>query len=141
MRHVPGYSDGKDNDKTVRGGAKCASDFSRLFPSAAGVVLFMLWQLETSVLCNLLPHAQLPVHALALLLELVVGRTKLLNGLFGEELLQRPLLKVLSLILSQLSNVGHCTLQDGALVFLASGHNLGQLVDPLVDGLSPSSLD
>ena len=104
-------------------------------------LLLMLRELQAGALRNLFPRVQFPIEAFALLLELVVGLAELGNGLFREELLQRPFLNVLCLVLLELRYEGDRPLKDRALVLLASGDDLGKLVDPFVDGLTTATLD
>jgi hypothetical protein len=104
-------------------------------------LLLVLRQLQPGVLRHLLPRVQLPVEALALLLELVVRLAELGDGLLREQLLQRPLLDVLRLVLLELRDERDSPLEDRALVLLATRDDLGELVDPLVDGLTTPTLD
>jgi hypothetical protein len=108
---------------------------------AAFLALFdLIWQ-DASVLAGALVDLALVPSSLALGLELVAASTQLCNGLFSKEFLQRPLLDILLLVLLQLCDELDGALQDGALVFLAAWNNLGQLVDALVDSLSPTAFD
>ena len=104
-------------------------------------LLLLLRELQAGALRNLFPRVQFPVEALALLLELVVGLAELGNGLFGEKLLQRPLLNVLCLVLLELRYEGDRPLKDRPLVLLAARDDLGKLIDPFVDGLTAATLD
>lgn len=96
--------------------------------------------LQTGLLRNSLPRLEFSVESLALLLELVVGRAQLRNGLLGQELFQRPLFDILLLVLLELGDEANSPLQDRSLVLFASRHDLGQLVDAFVDGLATPTL-
>lgn len=100
------------------------------------LLLPRLGRFETGALCDPLPGFEFPEEALAFLFELVVGSTKLRNGLLRKQLLERPLLDVLLFVLLKLSDEMASTLENGALVLFAAGHDLGKLVDTLVDGFT-----
>lgn len=89
------------------------------------VGLFLLRGLHAGALGSLLPRLRLMVQAVTFLLELVVGGAELRDGLFGQELFQRPLLDVLLLVLLELGDELDGTLKDGTLVLLTAGHDLG----------------
>jgi hypothetical protein len=69
--------------------------------STSGV--FLLWR-EAGTLTSLLPGLNFPPCSLAFCLELVIAGTKLSNGLFGEQLLESPLINVLGLVFLQLGD-------------------------------------
>ena len=90
--------------------------------------------------CALVDLALVPC-TLAFSLELVAAGAEFGDGLFREKLLKCPLLNVLLLILLELGDELNCPLEDGALVLLAAWHDLGELVDTLVDGLPATAFD
>lgn len=96
---------------------------------------------EAVLLGDSLPRLELPVDPVAFFLELVIGRAELCNRLFGEKLLQRPLLDGLLFVLLELGDVSNGVLQNRPLIFLASGNDLSQLIDALIDGFTTSTLD
>lgn len=88
-----------------------------------------------------LPRLQLAVQPLALGLELVIGLAELCDGLLRKQLLQRPLLNVLLLVLLKLRDEVDGALEDGSLVLLASRYYLGEFVDALIDVFSTTSFN
>lgn len=96
---------------------------------------------HTRLEAGLLPRLGFSPSTLTFLLELLVPLAQILDSLLSEQLFKRPFLNVLRLVLLELLNVLNRTLEDRALVLLAAGDNLGELVDPLVYGLSASPLD
>lgn len=72
-----------------------------------------------------LPRLELAVGSIALVLEPIVRRAEVCNGLFGEELFQCPLLDGCLLLFPELLDVTDCILQDGSFVLLASRDDLG----------------
>jgi hypothetical protein len=100
----------------------------------------LVWQ-DASVLAGALVDLALVPSSLALSLELVTASTQLCDGLFGEEFLQSPLLDILLFVFLQLCNELDGALQDGTFIFLTAWNDLGQLVDALVDSLSPTAFD
>ena len=63
----------------------------------------LIWQDTIVFACSLVDLALLP-GPLALALEFITASAELGDGLFGEQLFERPLLNVLLLVLFQLSN-------------------------------------
>jgi hypothetical protein len=100
----------------------------------------LVWQ-DPSVLASALVDLALIPGSLALGLELVATSTQFCDGLLSEELLQCPLLDILLLVLFQLGDKLDGALQNGTLVLFTSWHNLGQLVDALVNSLSPTAFN
>lgn len=96
---------------------------------------------QTVLLGNSLPRLKLSVCPVTFVLELVVGRTKLCDGLLGEELLQRPLLDGSLLLLPELRDIADRVLQNGAFILLTSRNDLSQLIDAFIDGLTTATLD
>lgn len=102
--------------------------------------IFLLGR-QTSTLACLLPGLNLSPGTLTFSLQFIVASAELRNGLFGQELLEGPLLDVLGLIFLELSDELNSTLQNRALILLASRNNLSQFVDAFVDGLSTAALN
>ena len=88
-----------------------------------------------------LPSIHVLVGLIEFGLESIAGSAQLGDCLFGEELLQSPFLDVLGLILLELSNELDGSLQNAALVLLATGYNLCQFVNAFVDGLPTATFD
>jgi hypothetical protein len=105
------------------------------------VATFALLGFQAGALTRLLPRLDLAPRTLALRLQLVVAGAQLGNGLLGEQLLQGPLLNILSLVLLELCDEGDGALKDGTLVLFTAGDNLGQLIDSFVDGLTTTAFD
>lgn len=72
----------------------------------------VLLRRQASALTRLLPRLDLAPRTLALGLELVVAGAQLGDGLLGQQLLQRPLLDVLVLVLLELGDELDGALQD-----------------------------
>ena len=72
----------------------------------------ILLGVQASALAGLLPRLNLAPRPFTFSLELVIARTEFSNGLLGQELLQRPLLNVLGLVLLELSDELNGALQD-----------------------------
>lgn len=77
---------------------------------SGGRVVLGLGRLHAGVLGNALPCLELPVQALALVLELLVAVLELGQGLLGEQLLERPLFDVLLFRLLELEDKRYCSL-------------------------------
>lgn len=90
---------------------------------------------------TLLPGFRFSPCAFALFLELLVALRQLLDRLLGKELLERPLLDVLRLVVFNFLDVLYGALEDGALVLLATGNDLCEFVDTFVDGFAASTFD
>lgn len=105
------------------------------------ILVILLWLRQPRTLARLLPGLNLSPCALTLRLQLIITRAQLCDSLLSEQLLQRPLLDVLILVLLELGDELDGALEDRALVLLAAGDNLGELVDAFVDGLASSALD
>lgn len=88
-----------------------------------------------------LPQLALGPGALTFVLKFVAAGAELGDGLLGQKLLQSPFLDVLRLVVFELGDELHGAGEDAALVLLASGHDLGDLVDAFVDGFAATSLD
>src|SRR4051794_29338710 len=95
----------------------------------AGVIL----KRQTGILSKTLPDLELSIQPAVLVLKLVVRLAELRNSLLRKQLLQSPLLDVLSLVLLELRDEGNSPLENGPLVLLAVGHDLGKLIDALID--------
>lgn len=102
--------------------------------------LDLIWE-NTSILACALVNLALVPGPLTLGLEFVTARAELGDGLLSEQLLECPFLNILLLVLLKLSDELDGTLEDRALILLTARHNLGQLVDALVDGLTSTSFD
>ena len=109
--------------------------------SGGGGVPIGFTGIETGALARLFPGFRLTPSTLAFVLEFVHTPAELSDGLFSEELLERPLLDILGFILLELSDEGHGTLQDGSLVLLTTRDDLCELIDTLVDRFTATSLD
>jgi len=74
------------------------------------LVAVVLLGIQACTLASFLPGLNLTPGPFILCLQLVITSTKLSDGLFREELLQGPLLDILSLVFLELSDEGNCTL-------------------------------
>lgn len=75
-----------------------------------------------------------------LILELIARRAQFGNGLFREQLLQRPFLDVLVLVVFQLRNELYRSRKDRAFILFAARHNFGQLVYAFVNRFAAAAL-
>jgi len=89
------------------------------------VSAIFLLGVKTGALARLLPCLDLAPRTFAFCLQLIIAGTELSDSLFGEELLQGPLLDVLGLVLLELCDEGYGALEDRPLVLFASRNNLG----------------
>ena len=78
---------------------------------------------------------------LTLRLKLVAARAELGNGLLRQQLLERPLLNVLRLVLLELRDKLDGTSENAALVLLTSWYNFGKFVDAFIDRLPTPALN
>lgn len=107
---------------------------------AVFLALFNLLRENAVVLARAFINLALVPRSLAFCLELVATGAELRNRLLGKQLLQRPFLNVLLLVLFQLRDELHSPLEDGALVLLAPRNDLGQFIDPFIDCLATATL-
>lgn len=98
-------------------------------------------RVETCTLASLLPGLDLAPSPLALSLQFIIRSTEFSNCLLCEKLLQGPFLNILRLVFLELGDELDGALEDGAFVLLATWDNLGQLINPFVDGLSAAALN
>jgi hypothetical protein len=86
-------------------------------------ILDLIWN-NASVFARTLVDGTLIPSSLAFAFELITAGAELSNGLFGQQLLQCPLLDILLLVLLELLDELNGTLQNGALVLLTARDNL-----------------
>lgn len=80
---------------------------------------------DAGILAGAFVYMTLVPGSLTIGLELVTASAEFSDGLLCQQLLECPLLDVLLFILFELCDELDGTLEDGALVLLASGNNFG----------------
>jgi hypothetical protein len=79
--------------------------------------------------------------SLALSLELVTASTEFSDSLLRQQLLERPFLDILLLVLFELCDELDGALQNRAFVLFTPRNNLCQLVDAFVDGFASAAFN
>jgi hypothetical protein len=106
----------------VKGRPSIERDVTFLIVSGRYVILL---RGQTSTLASLLPRLDFSPCSLTLGLQLVITGTEFCDGLLSEELLEGPLLDILSFVLLELGDELNGTLQNRSLVLLTTGDDLG----------------
>lgn len=101
--------------------------------------LFVVFEVKPSITASLEPLQSRVVATADLSLQLRVGCADFGDGMAGREaVLLKALINGLLLFL-QLADVFDCTLQNGALVLVAVGHEVRDAIDSFVDSLTATT--